>query len=63
MGVHTPDVGTCIIAIKSLSYIVPTESATCRSDYIQKLPLAEMVAFRDSFSCNKEIEPMSKHQV
>ena len=52
-----------IIAIESASYFVPTETATCRINYIQKLSLAEMVAFRDSFSYNKEIEPMSKHQV
>ena len=57
------DVVTCIVAIESVSYIVPTEAATCRIDYIQKRSLAEMVLVRDSFSCNKEIEPMSEHQV
>ena len=51
------------LAIESGSYLVPTEPATCRIDYIQKLSLAEMVAFRDSFSCIKEIELISKHQV
>ena len=51
------------LAIESGSYIVPTETATCRTDYIQKLSLAEMVAFRDYFSYIKEIEPISKHQV
>ena len=54
---------TCIIAIKSVSFIVPTETATCRIDYIQKLSLAEMVPVRDFFSYNKEIDPISKHQV
>ena len=57
------DVVTCIIAIKSVCCIVPTESATCRIDYIQKSLLAEMLPVRDSFSYNKEIEPMSKYQV
>ena len=51
------------LAIVSDSYIVPTETATCRIDCIYKLSLAEMVAFRDSFICIKEIEPISKHQV
>ena len=51
------------LAIESDSYIIPTEPATCRIDYIQKLSLAEMVAFRDSLSCIKEIELISKHQV
>ena len=37
------DVVTCIIAIESVSYIFPTETATCRINYIQKLSLAEMV--------------------
>ena len=32
-------------------------------DYMQKLSLPEMVPVRDSFSYNKEIEQMSKHQV
>ena len=27
------DVGTCIIAIESVSYTVPTETATYRTDY------------------------------
>ena len=54
---------TCIIAIESVSYIVPIETATCRIDLIQKLPPEEMAAFRDSFGCNKEIEPMIKYQV
>ena len=49
----------CIIAIESVSYIVPAETATCRIDYIQTLTLAEMVPVRDSFSYNKEIELMS----
>ena len=31
--------------------------------WLQKLSLAEMVPLRDSFSYNKEIEGMSKHQV
>ena len=53
----------CIIAIKSVSFIVSAEAATCRIDYIQKLSLVEMVQVRDSFSHNKEIEPMSKYQV
>ena len=57
------DVVTCIIAIESVSYMVPTETSTCRINYIQKLSLAEMVSVRDSFSYNKEIEQMSKHQV
>ena len=77
------DVVTCIIAIKSISFIVPTETATCRIgyiikrvsfivptetttcriDYIQKLSRSEMVPVRDSFSYNKEIEPVSKYQV
>ena len=57
------NVVTCIIAVESVSYIVPTETSTCRIDYIQKLSLVEMVPVRDSFSYNKEIEPMSKHQV
>ena len=39
------------------------ETSTCRIDYIQKLSLAEMAPVRDSSSYNKEIEPMSKHQV
>ena len=47
---------TCIIAI----YIVPTETAACRTDYTQKLFLAEMVPVRGSFSYNKKL---SKHQV
>ena len=51
------------LAIENGSYTVPTETATCRIDYIQKLSLAEMVAFRDPFSCIKKIEPISKHQV
>ena len=51
------------LAVERGSYIVPTETATCRIDYIQKLSLAEMVAFRDYFSYIKEIEPISKHQV
>ena len=52
---------TCIIAIESVSYIVPTETATSRIDYIPKLSLIpEMVPVQDY---NKEIEPMSKHQV
>ena len=51
---------TCIIAIESVSYIVPTETATSRIDYIPKLSLPEMVPVQDY---NKEIEPMSKHQV
>ena len=51
------------LAIESGSYLVPTELATCRIDYIQKHSLAEMVTFRDSFSCIKEIQPISKHQV
>ena len=42
--------------------MVPTENATYRIDYIQKLSLAEVVPVRDSFSDNKEIEQMSKHQ-
>ena len=54
---------TCIIAIKSVSFIVPTETATCRIDYIQKLSLVEMVPVRNSVIYNKEIGPMSKHQV
>ena len=57
------DVIICIIAIESVSYIVPTETAICRIDYIRKLLLAEMVPVKYSFSYNKEIEPMSKHQV
>ena len=52
-----------MIVIERVIDIVPTETATCRIDYIQKLSLAEMVPVRDSFSYNKEIEPMSKHQV
>ena len=47
--------------MESDSYIVPVGTATCRIDYKQKLSLAEMVPVRDSFSYNKEIEPMSKH--
>ena len=64
---------TCIVAIEpqnlhklaaeSGSYIVPTKTATCRIDPIQGLSLAEMEPFRDSFSCIKEIEPISKHHV
>ena len=46
------DVATSIIAIESVSYI-----------FQQKLPPAEMVPARDSFSYNKETERMSKHQV
>ena len=42
---------------------VSTETATCRIYYIQKLSVAEMVQVRDSFSLNKEIEPMSKYQI
>ena len=42
--------------------MVPTENATYRIDYIQKLSLGEVVPVRDSFSDNKEIEQMSKHQ-
>ena len=57
------DFVTCIIAIESISYIVPTETTTCKIDYIWELLLAEMVLVRNSFSYNKEIEPMSKHQV
>ena len=57
------DVATCIIAIESVSYIVLTETATSRIGYIHKLSLAEMVPIRDSFSCNKEIVRMRKHQV
>ena len=63
MCIIATDVATCIIAIKSVSFIVPTETVTCRIDYIQKLSLAEMVPVRDSFSYNKETEPMSKYQV
>ena len=50
-------------SIKSVSFIVPTETTTCRIDYIQKLSLEEIVPARDSFSYNREIEPMSKYQV
>ena len=48
-----------IIAIESASYFVPTETATCRINYIQKLSLAEIMPLRDSFSYNKKIEPLS----
>ena len=61
--IFATDVVTCVIAIESVSYIVPTETALFRIDYIQKLSLAEMVSGRDPFSCNKGIDPMSKHQV
>ena len=37
-----------------------TETAACRTDYTQKLFLAEMVPVRGSFSYNKKL---SKHQV
>ena len=57
------DVVTCIIVIERISYIVPTETATCRIDYTQNLSLADMVPVRDSFSYNKEIEPMSRYHV
>ena len=59
------ETATCRIdyVIKSVSFIVPTETNACRIDYIQKLSLAETVPIRDSFSYNKEIEPMSKYQV
>ena len=57
------DVVTCITTIESVSYIVPIETVTCRIDYIKKLLLAEMVAVRNSFSYNKEIERISKQQV
>ena len=54
------DVVTCMIAIESVSCIVSTEAATCRFDHRDFL--TEMVPARDSFSNNKEIERMSKHQ-
>ena len=31
--INATDVVTCIIAIESVSYIVPTETAICRIDY------------------------------
>ena len=43
--------------------MVPTETATFRIDYTQKLSLAEMVPGRDTIKNNKEIEPVSKYQV
>ena len=63
MSIIATDVVTYITAIKSVSSIVPTETVTCRIAYIRKLSLAEMVPLRDSFSYNKEIEPISKYQV
>ena len=36
------------IAVENVSYIVLTETSTCRIDYIQKLSSAEMVPVRDS---------------
>ena len=35
--------------MKSVSFIVPTETATCRIDYIQNISLAEIVPVRYSY--------------
>ena len=51
------------LLLESVTYLAITETATCRMDYIQKLSLAETVPVRDSFSYNKEMQPMSKYQV